>query len=167
VEKLRNSLAFVENHLEWTEQKFRFFRGRQEVKVQAPILEIYIDGLPLLALIDPSEADQPERLIPLPSDDPRTSTEQLRELLGAPLPADRRGRAWLLYCQCGDPSCGGLGARITFTHDTVRWSDFGWDSIFEDTPEPVETNVTFVFDRGEYEDLLRNLLTQFSGKPER
>lgn len=158
VEKLINSLAFVENHLEWTESKFRLFRRRQEIKVRAPIHEIYIDGVPLLALIDPSGADQSERLIPLPSDDPRTSIEQLRELLCAPLPADRRGRAWLLYCQCGDPGCGGLSARITFTDETVTWSDFGWDSIFENTTEPVEIARKFVFERGEYEERLHTLI---------
>lgn len=165
VEKLINSLAFVENHLEWMESKFRLFRRRQEIKVRAPIHEIYIDGVPLLALIDPSGADQPERRIPLPSDDPRTSIEQLGELLGAPLPADRRnGRAWLLHCQCGDPGCGGLGARITFTDETVTWSDFGWDSIFEDTTEPVEMDRTFVFERGEYEKALHTLIKTILGK---
>jgi hypothetical protein len=101
-----NSLTFVENELEWMESRFRLFRRRQEVKVRAPIYEIYIDGLPLLALIEPSVADDPDRRVPLLwSDYPEKSLDQLRQLLGGPLPADRNGRTWLLYCQCGDPGC--------------------------------------------------------------
>jgi hypothetical protein len=164
VEKPINSLTFVENELEWTESRFRLFRRRQEVKVRAPIHEIYIDGLPLLALIEPSEADDPDRRIPLPwSDHPEPSLEQLRQLLGGPLPADRNGRTWLLYCQCGDPGCGGLSTRISITDKTVTWSDFGWDDVFGTPTEPVEIDKTFVFERAEYEKALHTLIRQFSG----
>ncbi|MBT2550853.1 hypothetical protein [Arthrobacter sp. ISL-65] len=164
MEKPINSLTFVENELEWTESRFRLFRRRQEIKVRAPIHEIYIDGLPLLALIEPSEADDPNRRIPLPwSDQSEMFLEQLKELLGGPVPADRNGRAWLLYCQCGDPGCGGLSTRISITDKTVTWSDLGWDDIFGTPTEPVEIDRTFVFERAEYEKALHALTRQFSG----
>ncbi|WP_461186780.1 hypothetical protein [Arthrobacter sp. Z4-13] len=169
MEKLINSLTFVENELEWTESRFRLFRRRQVVQVRAPIQEIYIDGLPLLALIEPSEAaDNPDRKIPLPwADSPKESLDQLRQLLGGPLPADRNGRTWLLYCQCGDPGCGGVSTRISITEKTVTWSDFGWDDIFGNPTEAVEIDRTFVFERAEYETLLHSLIGQFSGKSDR
>jgi hypothetical protein len=168
VEKLINSLKFVENELEWTELKFRLFHRRQEVIVRAPIHEIYIDGLPLLALIEPSEGDDPDRKIPLPwSDCPKESLDQLSQLLGGPLPADRNGRTWLLYCQCGDPGCGGLSTRISIADKTVTWSDFGWDDIFGNPTEPVEIDRTFVFDRAAYEKLLHSLISQCLGRSDR
>lgn len=160
VVKQINSLAVVENELEWTESRFRLFRRRQEVKVRVPIHEIYIDGLPLLALIEPSEADDPHRRVPVPwSDHSEMPLEQLRQLLGGSLPADRNGRPWLLYCQCGDPGCGGLSARISITDNTVTWSDFGWDDIFGSPREPVEIDRTFVFERAEYEKVLHTLIS--------
>lgn len=160
-----NSLTFVENELEWTESRFRLFRRRRELKVRAPIREIYIDGLPLLALIEPSEADDPERRVPLLwSDYPDKALDQLRQLLGGPLPADRNGRTWLLYCQCGDPGCGGLSTRISIAEKNVTWSYFGWDDIFGSPMDPVEIDRTFVFERAEYEKLLHTLIRQFSDR---
>ena len=52
-----NALMIVENYMEWTELKFRWFRPRQEVTRQMPIHEFYVDGAPLLSLIEPDEAN--------------------------------------------------------------------------------------------------------------
>lgn len=107
MEHLINSLKFVENELEWTESKFRLFRRRQEVEVRAPIHEIYIDGLPLLALIEPSAADDPDRKIPLPwSDCSEESLDQLSQLLGGPLPGDRNGRTGSCTANVEIPAAG-------------------------------------------------------------
>lgn len=168
MENLINTLSVVEREVEWTESRFRWFRRRQEVKVQAPIHEIYIDGAPLLSLIDPSMADDPDRMIPvLDWDRPEESSDQLKQLLGGPMPADRNGRTWLLYCQCGDPGCGGYSTRVIFRRTTVVWTDFGWDDLFGSPTQPVEVDRTFVFDRDGYEELLHNLISQFSGEPNR
>ncbi|MDQ0865280.1 hypothetical protein QF036_002861 [Arthrobacter globiformis] len=167
VEKLINSLAVVENELKWTESRFRLFRRRQEVQVRA--LSRNLHRRPTVARPDrTSEADDPDRRIPLlSSDHPEASWDQLRQLLGGPLPADRNGRTWLLYCQCGDPGCGGYSTRISITDKTVTWSDFGWDDIFGSSMEPVEIVRTFVFERAEYEKVLHKLISQFSGRSDR
>ena len=94
---------------------------------------------------------------------PKESLDQLQQLLGGPLSADRNGRAWLLYCQCGDPGCVGLCTRIIFTDTAVVWTDFAWDNIFGNPIEPVEVDRTFVFDRAGYERLMYDLIRRFSG----
>ncbi|WP_162943738.1 hypothetical protein [Arthrobacter celericrescens] len=160
-----NTLAIVDGYMEWTESKFRWFRPRQEVTRQMPVHEFYVDGAPLLSLIDPDEADDPDRRMPLlDRDHPRESLDQLRQLLGGPLPADRNGRTWLLYCQCGDPGCVGLSTRIIFTDTTVVWTDFAWDNIFGNPIEPVEVDRTFVFERAGYEKLMHDMIRSFSAR---
>ena len=163
-----NTLAIVEDTMEWTELKFRWFRPRQEVTRRMPIYEFYVDGASLLSLIDPEEADDPDRRLPMLGERPKESLDQLQQLLGGPVPADRNGRVWLLYCQCGDPGCGGLGTRVVFTDTTVVWTDFRWESIFFDIPaEQVEFDRTFVFDRTGYEKLMHDLIRRLSGGPTR
>ncbi|WP_115789636.1 hypothetical protein [Arthrobacter silvisoli] len=158
-----NVLTIVENHVEWTESTFRWFRRREEVKRKAPVHEFYIDGAPLLSLIEPAEADDPDRKMPLLGRDrPDESLDQLQQLLGGPLPADRNGRVWVLYCQCGDPGCGGFSTRITFTETTVAWADFGWDDVFGSPTEAVEIDKTFVFERAAYERLMHDLIRRLT-----
>ncbi|SDI34180.1 hypothetical protein SAMN05216555_10220 [Arthrobacter cupressi] len=157
-----NTLAIIDDYMEWTESKFRWFRPRLEVIRQAPIHEFYVDGAPLMSLLDPEEADDPDRKIPtLGWAPPKESSEQLRQLLGGTVPADRNGRVWLLYCQCGDPGCGGVSTRIVFASKTVTWTDFRWDNIFGDPTEPMELDRTFVFERTGYEKLMHDMTDRF------
>ena len=77
-----------------------------------------------------------------------------RYLLGRPIPlySGDNGRSILLVCECGEPGCWPLEARIVVTDESVTWTDFRqphrptWDySQFG----------PFVFNRAQYESALR------------
>ena len=78
-----------------------------------------------------------------------------RHLLGEPAArySGTDGRTYLLICDCGDPGCWPLEARVTAAAETVTWSGFrqphrpAWS--YEDLGP-------FTFERGQYEGALRD-----------
>ncbi|MFD8498676.1 hypothetical protein [Amycolatopsis sp. NPDC059657] len=90
--------------------------------------------------------------------------DDLRALLGRSdqdneLPS---GRVPLYTCSlCGDFGCGVLAVRVTYDRDTVRWTDFAWESESEPVlgPSPDYAALPAIeFDLVEYETVLRQLL---------
>ena len=76
-----------------------------------------------------------------------------RHFLGEPdrMYAGGDHRTMLLGCDCGEPGCWPLEARIAVTADTITWLDFSQPL----RPEWSYRNFgPFVFDRGQYEGAL-------------
>lgn len=63
------------------------------------------------------------------------------------------GRTPILMCQCGDPYCGALMARIIVTDQSVSWTDWSWDHFY--APSRPAINIPdFNFDLTQYTDEL-------------
>jgi hypothetical protein len=78
-----------------------------------------------------------------------------RLLLLAP-PVLPSGRRELLVCpECADLACGCLSAEITIDNDHVRWSALGRENDFDAESLMLFGLGAFVFQRCEYERLLR------------
>ena len=85
-------------------------------------------------------------------------------LLGSPTPlySDGHGRSYVLMCECGEPGCWPLAARIALSDATVTWTDFR-------QPHRPQWSYQgfgpFVFDRVQYEAALADAAAAF-GKPD-
>lgn len=63
------------------------------------------------------------------------------------------GRTPILMCQCGDPYCGALMARVNITGQYVTWSDWVWDH-FDEPSRPAFNIPDFKFDLEQYREEL-------------
>ena len=74
-------------------------------------------------------------------------------LLGSPLAlySDGDGRSYVLMCECGEPGCWPLAARVTLSDQTVTWADFRQPHRPQWSYEGLGP---FVFERGQYESAL-------------
>ena len=73
-------------------------------------------------------------------------------------PNDRRS---LYICpECGDLGCGAVSVVIEKTGNTVVWRDFGYQNNYEDTVNfaAYADLGSFVFERTEYENVIRRAL---------
>lgn len=59
------------------------------------------------------------------------------------------GRTPILMCQCGDPYCGALMARIIVTDQSVSWTDWAWDHFYKPS-QPASNIPDFIFDLRQY-----------------
>ena len=78
-----------------------------------------------------------------------------RRLLLVAEPVLPSGRRELLVCpECADLGCGCLSAEISIDDGKVAWSALGFENNYEPDFSPLSLGA-FVFDRSEYEGLLR------------
>ncbi len=84
----------------------------------------------------------------------RSYARMLSLLETSPFPS---GRVPLFICFCGDLDCGALTVDISSTADTVRWSDFGSGSTWEEglyQSDHMKRTGPFTFERSAYLDAL-------------
>jgi hypothetical protein len=129
-----------------------------------------VNGQPLIDLVRAAEApfaaaeghaDLAGSYCALPA---RVAYLPSKHLLGEPEPlysdlvsTGEGSKAALLVCECGEPGCWPLCARIDVTADLVRWSDFEQPHRTGDGDRhwSYETLGPFEFERAAYEAALR------------
>lgn len=111
----------------------------------APSVEVVINGVELSHLWDPECGDG---TLPLTAVDAGEELAIWGPRPPSPGPVDEvpTGFVPVITCSCGIFGCGGGYARVTFTADTVIWTDFR--SATHDRPVSVGP---FTFGRDQYE----------------
>jgi hypothetical protein len=99
---------------------------------------------------------------------PVSALEQLDRLLGV-LPGDfDDGRIAVFLCPVdGDLWCGSASVEITWTFETVTWHKFGWQhpNAYIERELQLFNDQSFVFDRDQYEHVLRELRHHYASQP--
>jgi hypothetical protein len=79
------------------------------------------------------------------------------------LPGDLPDNRVSLYIcpECGDIGCGAITAKISIENDRVTWEEFGYENNYQNEvlTEPFVALGPFVFDRGEYEQKLKSVIS--------
>lgn len=125
-------------------QRVTTFIGVEFVVDDRPFRDYVVDdeGCPLatgdVSLFDSGLAAPAEVLLQQEPFDP--------ELTGS-------GRTPILMCQCGDPYCGALMARISVTDQSVTWTDWAWDHFYKPS-RPAINIPDFIFEVRQYADEL-------------
>ena len=137
--------------------------GETDVEVH----HLRVDGHDLTRGVDPNPQAGASPLRPTPPW-PALAVDHLRRLLGVE-PPDLGAWTSLLVCPaCADPSCGVVAARLEVRDVTVSWEDVSlrWPTERADLVEDVDgwgslPVASYVFDREQYERVLRDLLPRY------
>ncbi|UDF13787.1 hypothetical protein LH407_02730 [Antiquaquibacter oligotrophicus] len=107
------------------------------------------------------------------SEGDRFAIESLKALLGVshsgldPWVEFVDGRAGLLFCHlCGDLGCGAVSAKVVFGDELVEWRAVSYqDGVTGAVLSDGGPAFSLIFNRVEYESLLRTLLDRWDVKP--
>jgi hypothetical protein len=123
---------------------------------ERPILDIVVDGRPLLELFAGRRGLPPDLVSPLGWGVEAHQAHTIRRFLleaSGDLPGNRNS---VLVCrECGDLGCGAYSARFERRGDVVTWSEFGFQNSYEPTSLILESGSrvpALTFDWVEYED---------------
>lgn len=164
---------------QWEPMSIGFF-GLRSKNVELPpirFLDWTIDGEPLRDRLDHQDGSPCLNVTFLVegSEGDRFAVESLKALLGKsasgfdPWVEYTDGRAGVLFCpQCGGLDCGAVSAEIVMGDELVEWRTVAYqDGVTEAVLTDTGPAFSLVFNRVEYESLLRSLLDRWEVKPVR
>lgn len=128
--------------------------------------DFVINGMPLSQLIRRSDPNSPAVGTLLRTDWPAKTRKEYIETLMANKAGDTKPNTVTLYvCPIdGDPECDTVTCKIKVGDKQVRWYDFEWNGMIDPETNKEETPVLglgdYVFDRNEYESLLKSELSK-------
>ncbi len=123
-------------------------------RTQRDYLDFVVDGQPLSSMI----SDCVSCLGWFNPEDNATAARRLILEEPADLPDNRRT---LYVCpECADVGCGAISLVVEQVGDQIIWRDFGYENNYERVvqTEGFETGGPIVFDRGEYERVIKQAL---------
>lgn len=128
--------------------------------------DFVINGTPVSQLIRHSDPNSPAVGTMLRTDWPAKTRKEYIKTLLANKAGDTKPDAVALYvCPIdGDPECDTVTCKIEVGDKQVRWYDFEWNGMVDPETDKEEKPVVglgdYVFDRNEYESLLKSELSK-------
>ena len=81
-----------------------------------------------------------------------------RLLLQAPADLLNNRRSLYVCPECGELDCGAVTAVIERSGDEIIWRDFGLQNTFDEVITPINEDLSFSFDRAQYNQALKSSL---------
>lgn len=125
-------------------------------------LDFVVDGQPLYEAMVSSGFDNISPIW-LDAPVPAETDKALLRLLGEEPPDAPGARLSLYVCaECGDLGCGAVTVDLKITEDSVTWSDWGYQTNYDEEVHRDEVPAlgALVFDRAEYETVLQEARRQ-------
>lgn len=96
---------------------------------------------------------------------PAVAVRHLRQLLGEEPGDFDDGRLAVLVCPIdADLGCSALSMRLSLHDDGIEWTHFGWQTNYEPFVDADRLELSFRFDRRNYESLIRSTLRRYSAQ---